>query len=161
LAGTQQSRGDRHLHLIDETCTEVLPNRCHTTAESDIPAVSRGSSLPQGSMDAFGYEVEGCSPLHDQLRPRVMRQHEYRHVVRGIFSPPPLPGILGPGPAHRSKHVPAENPCANVIETPGSKIIVDSRGPVAVPEHALECPGGERPVVEGGAADAQWIVQAL
>src|SRR5690606_7988351 len=95
-------------------------------------------------------------------RPRMMRQHENRHVVRRIVAPPAFPGIVRPGTAHGAEHVPAQDPGADVLHAARGELVVDAGRPARFAENVLpERTGGIKPFMQPRTADAQRVLQAL
>jgi hypothetical protein len=91
----------------------------------------------------------------------VVRQDEDFGVVRRIFSPPSIPGFVGPLAAYRAKHVAAHDPCADIIEAADGEIIVDAGDAVPVSVHALKGASREEPPVQSHPADAERVFEAL
>ena len=58
----------------------------------------------------------GWGATNPQRRARVMCQDEDEDVVRRLLAPPSFPGLVGPRAAHRTKHVPSENPRTHILE---------------------------------------------
>src|SRR5690348_11149111 len=105
--------------------------------------------------------MEGRSAFHDYGVAWMRRQHEYRYVIGRIGSPPPLPGLVGPGAADGTEHVSSQDPRADVLEAAGGEVFVGPRGAALLAEHAPESARRERPLVQSPSADAHGILQAL
>jgi hypothetical protein len=78
-----------------------------------LAAISIARSLHRNA-NPLGHKMKGFAPLHDQGRPRMMREDEYRRVIHRIVSPPTSPALVEPRPPHRSKHIPAHDPGAKI-----------------------------------------------
>src|SRR4051812_49709983 len=106
--------------------------------------------------------MEDGAALHLQRRARMVGQNEDRHMVRWIGAPPALPLIVRPGSAHRSEHVAAHDPGAEILERACREIVVDADRPAVSPEDVpLERAGRQKPLVQLSAAATQWLVLAL
>jgi hypothetical protein len=90
-------------------------------------------------------------------------QYEHRHVIHRVLAPPArAPALIGPGPANRPEHVPAENPGSDVLKAPGGKVFVDAVLPAVVAEHVpLKRPRGHGPAMQRGATHAERVVEVL
>src|SRR4051812_10345279 len=106
--------------------------------------------------------MEDGAAFHDQWRARTVGQDEDRHMVRWIGSPPAFPLIVRPGSAHRSEHVAAHDPGAEILERACREVVVYAGRPIVPPHDVpLEGAGWNEPLVQLFAAPAQWLVTAL
>src|SRR5262245_45378703 len=161
FSGAEQVRADREMHLVDECGLEVLPDGRDATAQADI-LPPRGIARPsQRFVDSARDEMEDGAALHLEGRACVMREHEDRSVVRRVVAPPALPGLVAPGATDGTEHVAAENPCADVLETPGSEIIVDAARATLTAMHPLEAACGKDPFVQRQPTDTEWMIETL
>src|ERR1051326_7368800 len=103
------------MQFIDELGAEVLLNRRDSAADPYIVLLCSVLCALQGGVDSVGNKVERCSAFHLHWFPWMVRQDECRYVIRGLVPPPPFPLFIRPWAAHRSKHVPSQNPRANVF----------------------------------------------
>src|SRR5690606_4404239 len=83
------------------------------------------------------------------------------NVIWRVFGPPAAPGLVRPGTAHRSPHVPAENPGAEVGQACSGKVVVDTRRPPILAGHPLKGARRDDPIVQSLAADAKRFIEAL
>src|SRR5689334_5545480 len=91
----------------------------------------------------------------------MMGEHERRHVVRRLLSPPPLPALVGPGAAYRPEHVAAEDPRPESLHATSGNLVVHA-GFAAL--HALHLAPGSRveePLHELFTTNAQRMLQIL
>src|SRR5881394_4181822 len=91
LSRTEQHRPDREMHLVNQRRAQILPNRGHAPSEADVTALGGGGRLLQRSVNAIGDKTKLGASCHPERRPRVMREHEDRRVIRRLFAPPTLP----------------------------------------------------------------------
>jgi hypothetical protein len=82
-------------------------------------------------------------------------------MVRRIFAPPTLPGFIWPWPSDGPKHVAADDPCSDIIETASGELIVNSRSTVVSSKHVLKGARGEHPIVQYHAANTKGVLKAL
>jgi hypothetical protein len=83
-------------------------------------------------------------------------------MVRWIGAPPALPLIVRPGSAHRSEHVAAHDPGAEILERACREVVVDAGRPAISPQDVpLEDAGWKEPLVQVFAAAAERLVMAL
>src|SRR5579864_6994475 len=114
------------MQFIDELRAEILLNRRDSAADPYIFVLCGILCTLQGGVDSVGNKVERCSAFHLDCLPRMVRQDKRGYVIRGLFTPPPLPRLVRPGTAHRSKHVPSENPRANVFHASPRPLIINA-----------------------------------
>src|SRR5690349_9097266 len=93
----KQDRCNGDVHLVDQAFAKILLDHAHAATKANILACGRFASSRKGGGDAFGNEVEGRTPFHDQRRARVVGEHEHRHVIDGILAPPTSPAFVWPG----------------------------------------------------------------
>src|SRR5204862_5647049 len=75
---------------------------------------------------------------------------------------PAFPLIVRPGSAHRSEHVAAHDPGAEILERACGEVVVDAGRPAVSPQDLpLEGAGWKEPLVQLFAAAAQRLVTAL
>ena len=162
FASPQQHRRDGDVQFIDEAQTKVLLDRTDTATNAHIFASSRFPGTLECDFRAFGDEVKGRSALHDQRCTRVVGQHENRHVVYGILAPPTAPTLIRPGSATWPKHVPAQDPGADIAETTCSEVFVDAIfSGIAAEQLLLKGARGKCPGVQRSASDPERLVQSL
>ena len=102
--------------------------------------------------------MEDGAAFHLQRRGRMVGQDEDRHVVRWIRAPPALPLIVRPGSAHRSEHVAAHDPGAEILERACREVVVDAGRPAISPQDfPLEGAGWKEPLMQLFAAAAQRL----
>src|SRR5205085_6944601 len=84
------------------------------------------------------------------------------HVIRRIGTPPALPLVVRPGSAHRSEHVAAHDPGAEILELAYREVVVDAGRPAISPQDVLlEGPGWNKPLMQSFAAAAERLVTTL
>src|SRR4051794_41882626 len=106
--------------------------------------------------------MEDGAALHLQRRARMVGQNEDRHMVRWIGAPPALPLLARPGSAHRSEHVAAHDPGAEILERACREVVVAAGRPaISAQDIALEGAGWKEPLVQVFAAAAKRLVTAL
>src|ERR1022692_3601170 len=91
----------------------------------------------------------------------MMCEHKDRGVERRIVAPPPLPDVIGPRSTNWSKHVSSQDPCADIGKTSCREVVIDARCATLAAVHPLERTGRENPIVQGDAADSNWISEVL
>ena len=161
FSGTEQDGRNGQMHLVYESCTKILPNSGNPAAEPDVLAVGSVNSSFKCGVNAVGDKVEGSASAHNDRCAWVVGEDEDGSVVRRVVAPPALPGVVGPRPAHRSKHVAADDPRADVLEAARREIIVNPRRAAIIANHLLKGTCGKCPFVQRDPADAQWIVEIL
>src|SRR5450759_461328 len=82
-------------------------------------------------------------------------------VVRRTVAPPPLPSVIGPGPANGPEHVPAQNPCSDIGKPSCREAVVDAGCAALASEHPFECLGRKSPFVQRNAAGSERIGEIL
>ena len=144
FTSAKQDRRNSDVYLVDQALAKILLNGIDTATNANILGSSRFARLRQGGGNAFSDEMEACSAIHDQRRMGVMGQHEHRDVINRIFAPPTAPALIGPGPANRPEHIPAKNPCPDVLKTPSGKVIINACFSAIVAEQGrLKRSGGQ------------------
>src|SRR5260370_33386121 len=149
------------MHLIDKSCTKILPNGGNPATQPDILAVGSVNSSFKCGVNAVGDKVEGGASAHNDRCPWVVAEDEDGSVVRWIVSPPALPVVVGPRPADRSNHVAADDPRSDVVKAARREVIVNPRRAAILAKHLLKGTCGKCPFVQRAAADAKWIVEIL
>src|SRR5262249_4362714 len=86
---------------------------------------------------------------------------EHRSVIGRLVAPPPLPGLVAPGPANGAKHVAAQDPGAHAGKAAGREFVVDAGGALAGPELFLEGFRRAQPLVHRGPAHPDGLLEAL
>src|SRR5438309_806999 len=114
------------MQFIDELRAEVLLNRRDSAADPYIFLLCSILCTLQGGVDSVGNKVERCSAFHLHCFSWMVRQDKRRHVIRRLFAPPPFPRLIRPWAAHRPKHVPAENPRADVLHASPRPLIISA-----------------------------------
>ncbi len=162
LARAKQQRRDREVQLVHLPRAQVLPDGRRAAADTNVGAAGGLARAPERLLDPAGDEVERRPALHLQRRPRVVREHEHRHVVGRVLAPPAAPLLVGPGTAHRPEHVAAQDPGADVLGAAAGEVIVGTRGALArQPRHALEGPRREEPLVQADPVAAERVLLVL
>src|SRR5882724_201790 len=158
---SEQNRRKRQMQLVDQPRAQILPDRRHAAADPNVLAFGgRGRAL-EGGLDPVGDEMEGGAALHLDRRPRMVGEHEDGNVIGRRVAPPPLPALVGPGPAHRPEHVAAQDPGPDIGEAADREILVDAGRPAVLAGHLVKHAGREEPPEQPGAAHAERIVEAL
>lgn len=161
FAGAKEDRADRNVDLVDQFGLKILPDRGNPSAESNVSAPGGIVRPLQCDMDAFCDEVEGRAAFHDDCGSGVIREHEDGSVVRGIVAPPSLPVVIRPGTADRSEHVTAEDPCPDIGKATRHEVVIDVARATIFTLHLPKSAGGDHPIMQGEAADAQRVVETL
>jgi len=106
LAGESAGREDFDLILMVEyknwaafdglsdkfrALAQVLADRRRSAADAHVAPAGSLLRLLERRVNAVGDEVEGRVRFHRQRRPRMVRQHENRHVIRRFLAPPAAP----------------------------------------------------------------------
>src|SRR6266849_6727919 len=84
-----------------------------------------------------------------------------RYVIRRLLPPPSFPRVIWPRTAHRSEHVPPENPRAQVLHAPPRPLIIRTSRAPFLPLHLLPGTRGEKPLEQLRAANSERILEAL
>src|SRR3954470_21553923 len=161
LAPSEQDRRKREVQFIDQAGLHVLANGRDATSDLDVTR-SRGvaRALERG-VDPVRDEVErGAALQYDRLAGMV-RQNERRSVIGRIVSPPALPVVVQPFPAHRTEHVPAKDEGTEAVHRAVGKGLVHALRATALAEHGLERLRSEEPAVELRPALSQRILETL
>src|SRR5215469_12197009 len=129
------------MHLIDRAARKILPNRRHPSANPYVPARRRFLRLLQGRLNPIPDKVKSSATLHLERSPRMMRQHKNRHMIRRLLPPPSLPRLGGSlvrtRAPHRPKHVPAENPGADILQPLRGHFVIDTASSATLPLHRV------------------------
>src|SRR5882757_4416377 len=91
----------------------------------------------------------------------MMRQHEYRHMVGRIVSPPALPGMVGPSAADRAEHVSPHDPGAQIFHRFPGEAIVDVGRTALLADHFVKHPRLQQPPGHDHAADTKRMFKVL
>src|SRR6185295_3776113 len=141
---------------------QILADGGGSAADAHILTSSDRPRLIQRRLDPLGDEMEDGAAFHLQRRARMVRQDKDRHMVRWIGAPPALPLIVRPGSAHRSEHVAAHDPGAEILERVCREVVVDAGRPAVSTQNVpLEDAGWNEPLVQLFAATAERLVTAL
>src|SRR5580698_6750922 len=161
LASSEQDRRKRKVQFIDQAGLQVLANGRDATSDLDVTR-SRGvaCALERG-VDPVRDKVERGAALHYDRLAGVVRQDERGSVIGRIVSPPALPAVVRPFPAHRTEHVPAKDEGTEAVHRPVGKSLVHALRATALAEHGLERLGSEKPAVELRPALSQRILKTL
>src|SRR6185437_11473785 len=149
------------MHLVDQARFQILPDGRDTTADANIFATCGLARAVQSLLNAAGNEVKGRAAEHLQRLPRMMCEHEHRHVIGRRVTPPALPALVAPTAAHRPEHVAAEDPCPDILESAHCKAVVDAFFAALATLHLAKEARGKRPLVQRHPAFAHRILQAL
>src|SRR5690349_15982085 len=96
LARAQQHGSHGEVQLVDEALAQVLADGRDAAPDPDI-APGRGLlRLVQRRADAVRHEAELGPALHAKRRARMVREDEYRRVVRRLLAPPAFPALVRP-----------------------------------------------------------------
>src|SRR6266550_8683237 len=88
-----------------------------------------------------------CSAaVHLERRPRVMREHKDRRVIRRLISPPAFPTFIRPRSTHWTKHIPPENICANILKALCGNVVVHTSLAILAAVHPLPGARGKEPI---------------
>src|SRR5688572_9714656 len=156
LAGAEQARGNRDVHLVHKAGFEVLPNGGGAAEQADVLVPRCGPRAVQRGMDTVGHEMEDGAALHLLRRPRVVREHECRSVIRRILSPPSAPRVIGPRSAYRAEHVATENERTHVRHATLGEVVVDAGGAALALGHLHEHARADQPLVQFLPSLPQW-----
>src|SRR5580700_7959069 len=88
-------------------------------------------------------------------------QDKRTYMIGRLVAPPSFPRVIRPRTAHRSKHVPSENPRADVIHAPPCPLIIHTSRAPFLPVHLLPCARGEKPFEQLKAANSERILETL
>jgi hypothetical protein len=150
------------MQFIDQSLPKVLPDCRHSSSDSDILSVGGMASAFKCDVNPFGDEMKGRASLHHEGRAWMVGEHENRHVIDRILSPPSSPFFIGPRAAHWPEHIPAEDPSTHVIEATSGEILVNSRLSIILAEVPfLKRASRNSPSMKGSSADSKRVLQAL
>src|SRR5512137_461244 len=90
-----------------------------------------------------------------------MREHENRHMIRRLVTPPSLPALVRPGPAHRTEHVAPDNPGADPGKARLRHIVVNAGLTIALAVHLLPPARVKKPFHQAGPIYAERVLQIL
>src|SRR5260370_2337273 len=79
------------MQFVYEVCAKILLNGRHAAADAHVFIFRSLLRSLQGGMDSVSHEVKCCPAFHLNGLPRMMCQHERRHMIRRVPPPPPLP----------------------------------------------------------------------
>src|SRR4051794_443397 len=161
LAPSEQDGRKREVQFIDQAGLQILANCRNATANLDV-ASSRGvaCALERG-VDTVRDEVERGAALHYDRLAGMVRQDERRSVIGRIVSPPALPAVVQPFPAHRTEHVPPKDEGTEAVHRAVGKGFVHALRATALAEHGLKRLRSEEPAVKFLPALSQRILKTL
>lgn len=146
LTGAEQDWRYGYVHLIDKALTKILLNDTDSATKANIFASSGFAGAFKCDGSTFRHKVEGGAPIHDKWCAHMVGQHEYRHVIHRVLAPPTPPALVWPWTTNRPEHIPAEDPCADVLEASSGKLLVGTRFPaIAAKQLLLKGSSRERP----------------
>src|SRR5437667_9534922 len=149
------------MQLVDQAGAQILPDGGYAAAEADVAAVRCSARLLQGGVNAFGDKAKLRTSRHPERRPRVMREHEDRHVIRRLLAPPALPALVRPRAPDWTEHVAPENPGTDSGKALLGNSVVDSRLSIGMAVHLPPHAPVEEPLQQLGAPDAERILEIL
>src|SRR6266542_4544317 len=82
-------------------------------------------------------------------------------MIGRFITPPSFPGVVRPRAAHRSKHVPTENPRPYVFHAPLRPLIIDTGRAAFLSVHLLPRVCGEEPLEQLRTTNAKRIIETL
>jgi len=89
------------------------------------------------AVNAVSDEMKRRPAIHCQIIPRMMGKYKDGCAKGRSFAPPSLPAFIGRGTTHRSKHVPPNDPGANVLKTTRDKVVVRIRSPALLAVYSI------------------------
>src|SRR6202000_2089826 len=101
---------------------QILPDGRHAASDADVFSGRGLLRAFQCFADAARHEVKSRASFHGEVFARMMRQHKYRHVIGRVVAPPALPAFVAPIAADRPEHVAAEDPGADIFESPAGEL---------------------------------------
>src|ERR1700730_8847236 len=149
------------MHLVDESCAEVLPDRRDSAAKPDVFTIGGFEGAFQRRVNTIGDEMEGGAAVHRDRCARVVGKHEDGCVVRWIAAPPPFPSVVWPRSSNWPEHVAAQDPRSDVDETACCEIIIDTCRAALISKHLPKRACGEAPFVQRHAADGERVADVL
>src|SRR5262249_13840570 len=154
LARAKQHRRDRKMHLVDQPGPQIFLDGGDAAAEADILAAGGFESALERGLDAIGDEVKGRAARHADRRPRVVREHEDRHVIGQVVAPPAFPGLVRPWPTNGPEHVATQDPGADIGKAARRKVVIWPSRSTTLAEHGLKRAGRHKPLVQRLAPNA-------
>src|SRR5215469_5886262 len=91
----------------------------------------------------------------------MMGEYEDGCVIGRSVAPPSFPTLIEPCTAHRSKHIPPDNPSTDIVEATRNQVIVDTGNSTVLALHSVKRTRLEHPVVQCEPAHPQWIFETL
>ena len=85
FSGTEQDRRNGQMHLIDKSCTKILPNRGNPATQRDILAVGSVNSSFKCGVNTVGDNVEGGASAHNDRCPWVVGEEEEGGTKTGVW----------------------------------------------------------------------------
>jgi hypothetical protein len=162
LTGAEQDWRYGDVHLIDKAVAKILLDDIDSATNANIFASGGFPGALKSDGSTFRHEVKCRSAVHDKWWARVVREHEYGDVIHRVLAPPTPPALVRPWTANRPKHISAEDPCADVLETSSGELIVYASFPaISTKQLLLNGSSGDQPTMKRSAANAQWIVDVL
>lgn len=162
LAGAEQDRRDREMHLVDQAFLQILPDRGDAAADPHILVLGGRLRLFERRMDAVGDEVKRRAAFHQDRRPLVMGEHEDRHVIGRVVAPPAFPALVRPFAADRPEHVATKDPGADILKTARGEAVAAAGGAAVFADHHLtKGARADHPFMQSFAADAERAFESL
>src|SRR6266446_1742880 len=149
------------MQLINQGSAQILPNSCYAATDADVAAARCSGRLLQSGVNAFGDKAKLRTSRHPKRRPRVMRQHEDRRVIRRLIAPPALPAVVRPRASDRTEHVAPKNPGTDSGKALLRNPVVDSRFAVVIAVHLSPYARVEEPLHQLRAPDAKRMLEIL
>jgi hypothetical protein len=82
-------------------------------------------------------------------------------MERRVVAPPPPPSIVWPRSTSRPEHVPTHDASSNICDTARHKVVIDAPFAAFAPSHLVKRSGGEDPLVQRDATDAERVGELL
>jgi hypothetical protein len=124
--------------------------------------VRRRAGLRVGGLDAVGDKIEGGAAFHLQRRAWILGQHEHGHMVWRFLAPPALPVVVRATAHGPAKHIPAQDPGANILEAARGEVLVRTiRSLLSSPIMRWKVRVPRNHVCSSPPRSPQWILQAL
>src|SRR6266852_9934831 len=149
------------MQLVNQSGTQILPDRGYAAAEADVAAAGCSGRLLQSGVNALSDKAKLRSSRHPERRPRVMRQHEDGRVIRWLVAPPALPAVVRPRASDRTEHVAPKNPGTDFGKALLRNSVVDSRLSIVMAVHPAPYACVEEPLHQLRAPDAERILEIL
>ena len=149
------------MQFIDQAGLQVLANGRDATSDLDVTCSCGVACALERGMNPVRDEVERGAALHYDRLAGMVRQDKRRSVIGWIVSPPALPAIVQPLPAHGTEHVPAKDEGTEAVHRAVGKGLVHALRAAAPAEHGLKRLRSEEPAVKLLPALSQRILKTL